>query len=280
MQNFWLRVQATRRAGATRRKLGAWGVLAEFGVDDRIRKRLVRIENLWLFRSGVLLVVAMSVSLWLAGRLSRFADARLPDWVPAWTIFAGFVVVAFGGGVLAGSYLTYARGLTGPGSILQELSRVVVVLDELRRLQRWTEDGPVHLRPRNVRLRVMRSRLRAGAWSLSRQMAMLLGLEARERDDARAATLGRWLCWASEDLLDPRRTDDALRVCAEAVIHFQGPLRFTTPKLSLPPSGAVLLKPRKHQRVEKLTGVLWTRLVIFIPVIGTVVGAVITRAIK
>lgn len=278
MRNFWLRVLASHRARSERRKLGPWGALAQFGVDRRMRKRLGRMEN---YRVASLVVLTYAM-LFLFGWLpSIFLDLldRTPIGVgrvsPAvgWIVLLSVVAVALVGFALTMRYLFLARRFTGAASIVLDLRLVVRALEDLSRLQSWRERDPLYLRSRNVKLRAARARLRTGAWVISRKMAILHGLEVREREDVRTAVLGRWICWVSEDPFEPSRIHDALRVCADAAVHFQGPLRFAPPKLTLPPRSATLVKPRRSQRIEALTRSMWARFVVFIPVFAAAVTA-------
>ncbi len=279
MRNYWHRVKGSYCAWSARRKLGPWGTLAQFGVDGRMRKRLLRMENYRLFSLVVLTYLMLFFFGWLSGICLDLLE-RTPvgvgrvDPAAAWLVLGVVIVAASTGFVLTMRYLFLGRRFTGARGIVFDLRLVVRTLGDLSGLQSWRARDPLYLGSRNVNLRAARARLRTGAWSISRKMAILHGLEVRERDDVRSAVLARWICWASEDLFDSRRVHDTLRVCADAAIHFQGPLRFAPPKLALPPKGATLLKPRRSQRVEALGRSIWSRFVVFVPVFAAIVGAV------
>ena len=285
MRNFWLRVQVSYQAVRARRKLGRWGALAQFGVDRKARRRLAWMELVWMVRTILLGVVVSTVYWGMTSVAIEFLFDKLDEiarvgTVPYRVVIIVVLVAAIIGYGLVVGYVVYARRMTGAASVLIELRPAVAALDELRRLQSWSERDPLHWASRNCKLRATRSRLRSAAWIISRQMAVLLGLEYRERSDARASALGRWLCWASEDLLDARRTYDALQACAEAALHLQGPLRFVPPKLCSPPGDAKLIKPRGHQRIDTLITLIWTRAVLFIPIFGILLTALIASPAK
>lgn len=252
-------------------------MLAEFGVDSRMRGRLLWIEGCRLFGLIVASYVALILFIWLTGMCLELLDRTpvgyhrvSPD--AGWIVLLAVYAVALTGYSYTVRYLLLARRFTGAASIVLDLRLAVLALAELSRLQSWPKRDLLYLGSRNARLRSVRARLRTGAWVISRKMAFLYGLEVHERDDARVSVLGRWLCWVSEDPFDPRRTQDALRVCADAAIHFQGPLGFAPPKLALPPRSATLVKPRRSQRIEALRRSMWTRFVVFIPVLAAAVS--------
>jgi hypothetical protein len=173
--------------------------------------------------------------------------------------------------------------MTAP--LLQFLARrnksthtIHLLLETITTLARWNEprqkpDRRIHQRRRLYRnLRLARQQLRSNSWTLAGNLAVLSGRRRTERDWAPAAALGRWLCWASEDLSDTSRINNAMQACVDTIRHTLGPIPYGAPPLQHPPRQALILRPTRSEHVRGYAASLRTVLIALIPIITASIG--------
>jgi hypothetical protein len=117
------------------------------------------------------------------------------------------------------------------------------------------------------RLASTRRYLRSQAWQLSKLLARICGFPKSERQHPNVATMGRWICWASEDVHDKRRSEAVLSVCVDAIMQLTGPTPWRPLRLPYPPGVAEMKRPMRSEQWLRLWQSVWRYLLPLTPLL-------------
>lgn len=119
--------------------------------------------------------------------------------------------------------------------------------------------------------------LRSQAWQLSKLLAQICGHPKSERQHQNIATLGRWICWASEDVHDKRRSEAALSVCVDTIMQLTGPTPWRPLRLPYPPGEAEMKRPMRSERWARLWQTIRGYLLPLTPLLTAILALIAKR---
>lgn len=158
------------------------------------------------------------------------------------------------------------------------INATIGVISQLQRLRQETTPPKRFLGWSKIRRerRKTRTMLRKRALYITSAIVVLAGRRKRERDWSAAALLGRWLCWAAEDLDDKRRVDGALFACTDVVCHYVGKQPWKPPPTLYPPPQARLPRSRWSNFISKVE----SRLTFMVPAVAALLAATLPVVAK
>jgi hypothetical protein len=247
-------------------------VLTRFGLPAELIEEAERYNVRYQLRElGVLLIFGVVINSLIAGGLLRLSFAYLDDEQPwllvLWTVLSSVLAV-----LVTSTLLRALIRRNMPTYTVHLLFRVIAGLSRTQRLKR----PQVQLRHRRRTaglLRATRQDLRTNSWILTGNLAILSGRRLNERDWPRTALLGRWLCWAGEDIDNTDRVEGALQACVDTLRHVVRPESLGPPPLRHPPDQARIVSPPRTDWRRYGTAAQ-AALISSIPLITTSVGLV------
>jgi hypothetical protein len=120
--------------------------------------------------------------------------------------------------------------------------------------------------------RTARDRVPLYSWRLVGALSVLTGRSRRERSREPIANVGKWLCWACDDLNDRHRLEQALAICADTLAHIVSARPWVAPSLPWPPRAARMDRPKRQELLRSSMSGLRTALILLLPLATAIVG--------